>query len=66
MIAEIWFGFDAAAHGHPLDAAVMAWSGPIKGDQDFNFPVPATQFEVKSVRPARSIGRDQLDRSAGP
>lgn len=66
LVAEIWFGFDAAAHGHPLEAAVMAWSGPFKGDQDFNFPVPATQFEVKSVRPARGIveisSTAQLDR----
>ena len=66
LVAEIWFGFDAAAHGHPLDAAVMAWSGPFKGDQDFNFPVPATQFEVKSVRPARAVveisSTSQLDR----
>src|SRR4051794_41100529 len=66
LVAEIWFGFDATPHGHPLDAAVMAWSGPLKGDQDFNFPVPATQFEVKSVRPARAIveisSAAQLDR----
>lgn len=66
LVAEIWFGFVAAAHGHPLDAAVMAWSGPLKGDQDFNFPVPSTQFEVKSVRPARAIveisSTAQLDR----
>jgi hypothetical protein len=66
LVAEIWFGFDAAAHGHTLDAAVMAWSGPFKGDQDFNFPVPATQFEVKSVRPARPTieisSTAQLDR----
>jgi hypothetical protein len=66
LVAEIWFGFDAAAHGHPLEAAVMAWSGPMKGEQDFNFPVPATQFEVKSVRPARGTvdisSTAQLDR----
>jgi hypothetical protein len=66
LVAEIWFGFDAGAHGHPLDAAVVAWSGPFKGEQDFNFPVPATQFEVKSVRPARAIveisSTAQLDR----
>lgn len=55
LIAEIWFGFIAAAHGHPPEAAVMAWGGPYKADQDFNFPVPAAQFEVKSLRPARSI-----------
>lgn len=52
LIAEIWFGFDDAAHGHRIEEAVMAWSGPLGGAQDFNFPVPATQFEVKSVRPA--------------
>jgi hypothetical protein len=66
LIAEIWFGFDAAAHGHPLETAVMAWSGPFKGDQDFNFPVPAIQFEVKSRRPARTTvqisSTAQLDR----
>jgi hypothetical protein len=66
LVAEIWFGFDSAAHGHPVNAAVMAWSGPFRGDQDFNFPVPATQFEVKSVRPARAIveisSTAQLDR----
>ena len=27
LIAEIWFGFDAAAHGHPLDAAVRRGAG---------------------------------------
>lgn len=66
LVAEIWFGFDAAAHGQSLDAAVAAWSGPFKGEQDFNFPVPATQFEVKSNRPARAIveisSTAQLDR----
>lgn len=66
LIAEIWFGFDAAVHGHTVEAAVLAWNGPFKGDQDFNFPVPAIQFEVKSVRPARSFveisSTAQLDR----
>jgi hypothetical protein len=66
LIAELWFGFDVAAHGQPLEAAVMAWSGPFRGDQDFNFPVPDTQFEVKSRRPARTLveisSTAQLDR----
>ncbi len=66
LVAEIWFGFDACAHGHPLEMAVTAWSGPLKGEQDFNFPVPDPQFEIKSVRPARAIievsSTAQLDR----
>jgi hypothetical protein len=66
LIAELWFGFDIAAHGQSLEAAIAAWSGPFRGEQDFNFPVPGTQFEVKSRRPARRFveisSTAQLDR----
>jgi hypothetical protein len=66
LIAELWFGFDAAAHGHSLDDAVTAWSGPFRAEQDFNFPVPATQYEVKSRRSNRAAveisSLAQLDR----
>jgi hypothetical protein len=66
LFAELWFGFDAAPHGRPLDEAVTGWNGPFKGDQDFNFPAPTPQFEVKSRRPGRSIvdisSLRQLDR----
>lgn len=53
LMAELWFGFECPHHGHPLDEVVMSWSGPFRGDQDYNFPVPGTQFEVKSIRPNR-------------
>jgi Putative PD-(D/E)XK family member, (DUF4420) len=66
LIAELWFGFESGVHGQPLDAAVRAWSGPMGGEQDYNFPSPAKQFEVKSIRPARNSveisSAEQLDR----
>jgi putative PD-(D/E)XK family protein DUF4420 len=51
LIAELWFGFDAKAHGHPVPEAARAWAGPLGGAQDFQFPAPNHHFEVKSLRP---------------
>lgn len=66
LVAELWFGFVATPHGHTPEAAVFAWNGPFGGDQDFNFPVPSRQFEVKSIRPGGSTieisSASQLDR----
>lgn len=66
LVAELWFGFESAAHGYSLSEAVQAWSGPLGGDQDFNFPTPAKQYEVKSIRPAGTSieisSAEQLDR----
>jgi hypothetical protein len=53
LVAELWFGFESEAHGHPIEAAVRAWNGPLGGEQDFSFPSPSPQFEVKSIRPTR-------------
>ena len=40
LIAELWFGFESEAHGHPVPEAARAWAGPLGGAQDFQFPAP--------------------------
>jgi hypothetical protein len=65
LVAELWFGFESGAHGHPPEDVVRAWSGPLGGAQDFQFPTPGQRFEVKSLRPSRTnveiSSEDQLD-----
>jgi hypothetical protein len=65
LIAELWFGFESGAHGHPAPEAARAWAGPLRGAQDFQFPAPGHHFEVKSLRPSgRSVeisSEEQLD-----
>jgi hypothetical protein len=65
LIAELWFGFRSAEHGHTPEQAVYAWSGPMRGTQDFQFQSPGSNFEVKSLRPGRSkvsiASEEQLD-----
>ena len=65
LIAELWFGFESEAHGHPLPEAAHAWAGPFGGAQDFQFLAPNHHFEVKSLRPGRGSveisSEEQLD-----
>ncbi len=65
LIAELWFGFQSEAHGHPDSEAARAWTGPLGGAQDFQFPAPSHYFEVKSLRPSRTSieisSEEQLD-----
>jgi hypothetical protein len=65
LIAELWFGFESGAHGHPAPEAARAWAGPLGGAQDFQFPAPSYHFEVKSLRPSRTSvevsSEEQLD-----
>jgi hypothetical protein len=65
LIAELWFGFESRAHGHPEPEAARAWAGPLGGAQDFQFPAPEHHYEVKSLRPGRTSveisSEDQLD-----
>jgi Putative PD-(D/E)XK family member, (DUF4420) len=65
LVAELWFGFESGAHGHPPDEVVRAWSGPLGGAQDYQFPSPGLRFEVKSLRPSRTSveisSEEQLD-----
>ncbi len=65
LIAELWFGFESRAHGHPEPEAARAWTGPLGGAQDFQFPAPEYHYEVKSLRPDRTSveisSEDQLD-----
>ena len=65
LIAELWFGFESGAHGHPEPEAARAWAGPLGGAQDFQFPAPSHHFEVKSLRPSRTSveisSEEQLD-----
>jgi hypothetical protein len=65
LIAELWFGFESEAHGHPVPEAAHAWAGPLRGAQDFQFPAPGHHFEVKSLRPSHTIveisSEEQLD-----
>jgi hypothetical protein len=65
LIAELWFGFDAHAHGHSAPEAAHAWTGPMGGAQDFQFPAPGHHFEVKSLRPRSTTieisSAEQLD-----
>jgi hypothetical protein len=51
LIAELWFGFESEAHGHPVHEAARSWAGPLGGAQDFQFPAPSHHYEVKSLRP---------------
>jgi hypothetical protein len=53
LIAELWFGFESGHHGYSMAETVSAWSGPFRGEQDFNFPTPGVQYEVKAIRPNR-------------
>jgi hypothetical protein len=65
LIAELWFGFESEAHGHPVPEAAHAWVGPLGGVQDFQFPTPGYHYEIKSLRPSRSSveisSAEQLD-----
>jgi len=65
LIAELWFGFESEAHGHPPPEAARAWAGPLGGAQDFQFPAPGHYFEVKSLRPSHTFveisSEEQLD-----
>lgn len=65
LVAELWFGFQSEAHSHHPDEVVHAWSGPLGGAQDFQFPSPGPHFEVKSLRPGRTsveiASEEQLD-----
>lgn len=65
LIAELWFGFESGAHGHPKADVARAWAGPLGGAQDFQFLAPGHQYEVKSLRPGRSTvevsSEEQLD-----
>lgn len=65
LIAELWFGFESGAHGHPPPEAAQAWAGPLGGAQDFQFPAPGHHYEVKSLRPSRTqveiSSEEQLD-----
>jgi hypothetical protein len=65
LIAELWFGFESGAHGHPEPDAAHAWEGPLGGIQDFQFPAPSDRYEVKSMRPGRTkveiSSEEQLD-----
>jgi hypothetical protein len=65
LVAELWFGFKSGAHGHPESEAAHAWAGPMGGVQDFQFPAPGHRYEVKSLRPDRTVveisSEDQLD-----
>ncbi|HEY3924649.1 MAG TPA: PD-(D/E)XK motif protein [Acidothermaceae bacterium] len=54
LVAELWFGFESEVHGHGLDEVTRAWSGPLGGSQDFQFPSPGLRYEVKSLRPGRT------------
>lgn len=65
LIAELWFGFESGAHERPESETTRAWTGPLGGAQDFEFPAPGPHFEVKSLRPSRTSveisSEDQLD-----
>jgi len=65
LVAELWFGFESGAHGHPVPEVARSWAGPLGGDQDFQFPSPGFRFEVKSMRPSRASveisSEEQLD-----
>lgn len=65
LVAELWFGFESGAHGHPLGDVVRSWSGPLGGAQDYQFPSPGHRFEVKCLRPSRTSvdvsSEEQLD-----
>jgi hypothetical protein len=60
LVAELWFGFLEAPHGHALEVTVASWNGPFGSDQDFSFPSPAPQIEVKSVH----VGRSEVEISS--
>jgi hypothetical protein len=65
LIAELWFGFESGAHGHPVQEVARSWAGPLGGVQDFQFPAPGYHFEVKSLRLGRTSveisSEEQLD-----
>ena len=65
LIAELWFGFESGAHGHPVHEVARSWAGPLGGAQDFQFPAPGYHFEVKSLRLGRTSveisSEEQLD-----
>ncbi len=65
LVAELWFGFQSQAHGHPEPQAARAWAGPLGGAQDFQFLAPSYHFEVKSLRPRHTSveisSEEQLD-----
>jgi hypothetical protein len=65
LIAELWFGFESRTHGYSESEVTNAWSGPLGGTQDFEFPAPGHHFEVKSLRPSRTSveisSAEQLD-----
>lgn len=65
LLAELWFGFQSDAHGQALTDVARSWTGPMGGAQDFQFPSPSYNFEVKALRPSRTSieisSEDQLD-----
>jgi hypothetical protein len=65
LMAELWFGFESAAHHHSLSETTRAWVGPLGGAQDFQFLAPGLRYEVKSLRPTRTdveiSSAEQLD-----
>jgi hypothetical protein len=65
LIAELWFGFESGAHEHPVQEVARSWAGPLGGAQDFQFPAPGYNFEVKSLRLGRTSveisSEEQLD-----
>ena len=63
LIAELWFGFELRRLG-PVGRGRSRLEGPWGGEQDYNFPSPPKQFEVKSIRPGQEVRGDLAPRGA--